>query len=95
MLDFPALGSILASAMIGLSASAAPVIIDISSTSSPGTRTAVSTLDGSKMVAYNEIANGRIVLYVSSSPAPTSSYAPINVFQFEKIADVATLITIQ
>ena len=232
MLDFPALGSILASAMIGLSASAAPVIIDISSTSSPGTRTAVSTLDGSKMVAYNEIANGsttpanyfknyvsnlvdtagvatgmnitmldvangptvgskyasttdfagslgaslfsdammksflavynstknidyaftgldanatynfdilcnrdvsagttvitlagrtttvgsiatlgnttllsftriapdangRIILYVSSSPAPSSSYAPINVFQFEKIEDAATLITIQ
>ena len=232
MLDFPALGSILASAMIGLSASAAPVIIDISSTSSPGTRTAVSTLDGSKMVAYNEIANGsttpanyfknyvsnlvdtagvatgmnltmldvangptvgskyasttdfagslgaslfsagmmqsflavynstknidyaftgldasatynfdilcnrngtagttvitlaglvttvrsiavsdntallsftriapdangRIVLYVSSSPAPSTLYAPINVFQFEKIEDAATLITIQ
>ena len=230
--DIAALGGVLVSAMIDLSASAAPVIIDISANGNPGTRTAVSTLDGSKMVAYNEIANGsttpayyyrnyvsnlvdtagvatgmnltmldvangptlgsknasvtdftgspgaslfsdammksflavynsaknidyalteldpnatynfdvlcnrdvsagttvitlagltttvgsiaalgntallsfkrvapdangRIVLYVSSSPAPTSSYAPINVFQFEKIADVATLITIQ
>ena len=230
--DIAALGGVLVSAMIGLSASAAPVIIDISANGNPGTRTAVSTLDGSKMVAYNEIANGsttpsyyyrnyvsnlvdtagvatglnltmldvangptlgskvssatdftgspgaslfsdammksflagynstknidsslteldtnatynfdilcnrdtgagttvitlagltttvgsiatlgntallsfkrvapdangRIVLYVSSSPAPSSNYAPINVFQFEKIEDSATLITIQ
>ena len=44
--DIAALGGVLVSAMIGLSASAAPVIIDISANGNPGTRTAVSTLDG-------------------------------------------------
>lgn len=40
------------------SVDAAPIMIDISSTSAPGTRTAVATADGSKTVAYNEIAAG-------------------------------------
>ena len=62
MRDIMTLGAIGASVTICFSALAAPVIIDISSTSSPGTRTAVSTLDGSKMVAYNEMANGSTTL---------------------------------
>lgn len=59
---------------------------------------ALGAMVTSATISFTRIApdaNGRIVLYVSSSPAPSSLYAPINVFQFEKIADAATLITIQ
>ena len=58
----------------------------------------IATLGNTALLSFKRVvpdANGQIVLYVSSSPAPSSSYAPINVFQFEKIADVTTLITIQ
>lgn len=41
-----------------LTAQAAPIIIDISTTTSPGNRSAVTVLDGSTSVAWNEIANG-------------------------------------
>lgn len=55
---FPSLMAWVVAATIGCPASAMPIIIDVSSTGYPGIRAAVSTLDGSKMVAYNEIANG-------------------------------------
>ena len=58
----------------------------------------IATLGNTALLSFKRIApdaNGQIILYVSSSPSPSSSYAPINVFQFERIADSATLTTVK
>lgn len=43
---------------VGSGAYAAPIIVDISTTTAPGNRAATSTADGLSSVAWNEIANG-------------------------------------
>ncbi len=60
-------------------ASAAPIIVDIGATSSPGNRAVVPVADGSQDVAWNQIANGStstpsrntIANLVDTSNAPT------------------------
>jgi hypothetical protein len=52
------LGPAIASLAFATAASAAPIIVDISVTQSPGNRAVVATADGSANVAWNEIANG-------------------------------------
>lgn len=51
-------GAFALSLAIGTGAYAAPIIVDISTTTGPGNRTATSTADGLSSVAWNEIANG-------------------------------------